>query len=111
MSIKIGLNMEYVRHADKSLAYGIKRAGEIGYKYVEPCFLMGRCLISNGGYCHVTSLDTDPAQVKDMVDQAGVQISALSTHSDQPIPRGCHRALVPRLLWTARTISPGVEIV
>jgi sugar phosphate isomerase/epimerase len=82
LSIKIGLNMEYVRHADKSLAHGIKRAGEIGYKYVEPCFLMGRCLISNGGYCHVTSLDTDPAQIKDMVDQAGVQISALSTHSD-----------------------------
>jgi sugar phosphate isomerase/epimerase len=43
---------------------------------------MGRCLISNGGYCHVTSLDTDPAQIKDMVDRAGVQISALSAHSD-----------------------------
>lgn len=82
MGIKIGINLEYVRHADKSLAYGIKTAGEIGYEYVEPCFLMGRCLLSNGGYCHVTSLDTDPKVIQDMVDQAGVKISALSAHSD-----------------------------
>ncbi len=82
MSIGIGINMEYVRHADKSLAYGIKRAGEMGYEYVEPCFLMGRCLLSIGQYCHVTSLDTDPAVIRDMAAKAGVKISALSSHSD-----------------------------
>jgi sugar phosphate isomerase/epimerase len=82
VSIGIGINMEYVRHADKSLAYGIKRAGEMGYEYVEPCFLMGRCLLSIGQYCHVTSLDTDPSVIKDMVQKAGVKISALSSHSD-----------------------------
>ena len=80
--IGIGVNLEFVRHGDKSLAYGISSAAKIGYDYVEPCFLMGRCLLSNAGYCHVTSMDTDPAQIKDMVDKAGVKISALSTHSD-----------------------------
>jgi sugar phosphate isomerase/epimerase len=80
--IGIGVNLEYVRHGDKSLAYGVKRAGEIGYEYVEPCFLVGRCLLSNGGYCHVTSLDTDPTEIRKMVDGAGVKISALSAHSD-----------------------------
>jgi len=80
--IGIGINLEYVRHADKSLAYGIKTAGKIGYKWVEPCFLMGRCLLSNGGYCHVTSLDTDPKIIRDMCDEAGVKISGLSSHSD-----------------------------
>lgn len=80
--IGIGVNLEFVRHADKSLAYGINSAAKIGYEYVEPCFLMGRCLLSNAGYCHVTSMDTDAAQIKDMVAQAGVKISALSTHSD-----------------------------
>lgn len=80
--MKIGVNMEFVRHVDKSLAYGIKSAAKIGFEYVEPCFLMGRCLISNGGYCHVTSLDTDPAEIKKMCDDAGVKISALSSHSD-----------------------------
>jgi sugar phosphate isomerase/epimerase len=78
----IGINLEYVRHADKSLAWGIKRAGEIGYKYVEPCFLNGRCLLSNAGYCHVTSMDTGPKVIQDMCDEAGVKISGLSSHSD-----------------------------
>jgi sugar phosphate isomerase/epimerase len=82
MGMKIGINLEYVRHADKSLAWGVRKAAEIGYSYVEPCFLMGRCLLSNAGYCHVTSMDTDPQKIKAMVDEAGVKISALSTHSD-----------------------------
>ena len=30
--MKIGVNLEYVRHADKSLAYGVKTAGQMGYK-------------------------------------------------------------------------------
>lgn len=80
--IKIGVNMEYVRHADKSLAYGIRTAGALGYKWVEPCFLMGRCLLSNAGYCHVTSLDTDPKEILDLCAEAGVKISGLSSHSD-----------------------------
>jgi sugar phosphate isomerase/epimerase len=80
--IKIGVNLEYVRHADKSLAYGVRTAGQIGFKWVEPCFLMGRCLLSNGGYCHVTSLDTDPKEILDLCAEAGVKISGLSSHSD-----------------------------
>jgi sugar phosphate isomerase/epimerase len=80
--MKIGVNLEYVRHADKNLAYGITTAGQIGYRWVEPCFLMGRCLLSNGGYCHVTSLDTDPKQILDLCAAAGVKISGLSSHSD-----------------------------
>ena len=80
--MKIGVNLEYVRHGDKSLKYGIKRAGELGYKWVEPCFLMGRCLLSNAGYCHVTSMDTDPKEILDLCESAGVKISGLSSHSD-----------------------------
>ncbi len=80
--IGIGVNLEYVRHADKNLAYGIKRAGEIGYQWVEPCMLDGRCLLSNAGYCHVTSMDSDPKIIKDLCAEAGVKISGLSSHSD-----------------------------
>jgi len=78
----IGINLEYVRHSDKSLAYGIKRAGQLGYQWVEPCFLDGRCLLSNAGYCHVTSMDTDPKVIRDLCAEAGVKISGLSSHSD-----------------------------
>jgi sugar phosphate isomerase/epimerase len=80
--MSLGLNLEYVRHADKSLEYGVKTAGHMGYEYVEPCFLMGQCLLSVGRYCHVTSLDTDPAEIRDLCQQAGVKLSALSSHSD-----------------------------
>ncbi len=80
--MKIGINLEYVRHADKSLTYGVQTAGKMGYKWVEPCFLMGRCLLSSAGYCHVTSLDTDPQQILDLCAQAGVKISGVSSHSD-----------------------------
>lgn len=80
--MKIGVNLEYVRHADKSLAYGIETAGKLGYKWVEPCFLMGQCLLSTAGYCHVTSMDTDPKKILDMCAAAGVRISGLSSHSD-----------------------------
>lgn len=80
--MEIGINLEYVRHADKSLDYGVRKAAEIGYPYVEPCFLMGRCLLSNAGYCHVTSMDVDPQKILALVDEAGVKISGLSTHSD-----------------------------
>jgi sugar phosphate isomerase/epimerase len=80
--MKIGINLEYVRHADKSLAYGIRTAGLIGFRWVEPCFLMGRCLLSNSGYCHVTSMDTDPKEIQDLCAAAGVKISGLSSHSD-----------------------------
>ncbi len=80
--IKIGVNLEYVRHADKSLAYGVQLAGQIGYEYVEPCFYIGRCLIANAGYCHLTSLDTDPSEILDICAKAGVKISGVSAHSD-----------------------------
>ena len=49
-TMQIGVNLEYVRHADKSLTYGVKRAAEIGYKYVEPCVATGYDLLSLGGY-------------------------------------------------------------
>lgn len=91
--IHVGVNLKYVRHADKSLTYGIETAGKLGFKWVEPCFLIGRCLLSNAGYCHVTSLDTDPREIQDLCARAGVKISGLSSHSDLLSPEfGVHYA-------------------
>ena len=101
--MKIGVNLEYVRHADKSLTYGVQTAGKMGYKWVEPCFLMGRCLLSNAGYCHVTSLDTDPQQILDLCAQAGVKISGLSSHSDLLNPEWGVLYAAPR-----HSLRPGI---
>jgi sugar phosphate isomerase/epimerase len=78
----IGINLEFVRHADKSFAYGGQRAAEMGYRYIEPCFLMGTCLHSNLGYCHIRSLDTDPQYFQEFCQQRQLKISGVSSHSD-----------------------------
>ncbi len=80
--MQIGINLEFVRHADKSFEYGGQRAAELGYRYIEPCFLMGTCLLSNAGYCHIRSLDMDPQYFKDFCQQHQLKISGVSSHSD-----------------------------
>ena len=80
--MRIGINLEFVRHSDKSFEYGGQKAAELGYRYIEPCFLMGTCLLSNAGYCHIRSLDMDPHYFKDFCQQRGLKISGVSSHSD-----------------------------
>jgi len=80
--IDLSVNMEFVRHADKSFEYGAKRAAELGYRYIEPCFLMGTCLLSAAGYCHVQSFDLDPNYFKGLCDGLKLKLSGLSSHSD-----------------------------
>ena len=57
MAIGIGINLEFVRHADKPFEYGVKRAAELGYKYVEPCVATGRDLLAESGYYHMLSME------------------------------------------------------
>ena len=44
--IKSGVNMEFVRHVDKSFEWGMQKAVELGCEYVEPMIHWGRELIS-----------------------------------------------------------------
>ena len=34
--IHLGVNMEFVRHDDKPFEWGVLKAAEIGYEFVEP---------------------------------------------------------------------------
>jgi sugar phosphate isomerase/epimerase len=80
MSIDVGVNMEFIRSQDKSFVVGVERAAKLGYKYVEPMVHNGRELLSEAGYFHSFSLDDDPGEMKDILDQNGVKPSALSAH-------------------------------
>ncbi len=80
MSIKIGLNMEFIRSEDKPFGPGVERAARIGYHYVEPMVHNGRELLSEAGYFHSFSLDDDPMEMKDILDEHGVKPSGLSSH-------------------------------
>jgi sugar phosphate isomerase/epimerase len=80
MSIEVGVNMEFIRSQDKSFAAGVEVAARLGYKYVEPMVHNGRELLSEAGYFHSFSLDDDPLEMKDILDQNGVKPSGLSAH-------------------------------
>jgi len=79
--ISLGVNMEFVRHDDKSFEWGVAKAAEIGYEYVEPMVHSGRQLLSEGGHFHSKSMLDDPLQMKWLCEKHGIKISALSGHS------------------------------
>jgi len=78
--VDIGLCLEFVRHDDKSFEFGIAKAAELGYEYVEPIVHWGRELFSEAGYFHSVSMWDDPLRIKGACEKAGVQPSALSAH-------------------------------
>lgn len=79
--ILIGVNMEFVRHDDKSFAWGVAKAAELGYEYIEPMVHWGRELLSEAGYFHSVSMWDDPLEIKALCEQHGVKCSGLSGHS------------------------------
>jgi sugar phosphate isomerase/epimerase len=80
-AIHIGVNMEFVRHDDKSFEWGVAKAAELGYEYVEPMVHWGRELLSEAGYFHSVSMLDDPLRVRRACEKAGIKISGLSAHT------------------------------
>ena len=79
--IKIGINMEFVRHHDKPFEWGVRKAAELGYDCVEPMVHWGRELLSEAGYFHSVSMLDDPLRIKRACAGAGIALSGLSTHT------------------------------
>jgi sugar phosphate isomerase/epimerase len=80
-NVYVGVNLEYVRHADKPFEWGVEKAAELGYEYVEPWVHWGRELMSEAGYYMSVSLLDDPYRIKRACEKAGVKLSALSSHT------------------------------
>ena len=81
MAIKIGVNMEFVRHHDKPFAWGVAKAAEIGYEYIEPMVHIGRELLSEAGYFHSVSMFNDPLWMRELCDKHNIKLSGLSSHT------------------------------
>jgi len=79
--IGLGINLEFVRHEDKPFEWGVAKAAELGYDYVEPMVHWGRELLSEAGYFHSVSMLDDPHRIKDACEKAGVRLSGLSSHT------------------------------
>jgi sugar phosphate isomerase/epimerase len=80
-NVYVGVNLEFVRHADMSFEKGVEKAAELGYEYIEPWVHWGRELMSEAGYYATVSLLDDPFRVKRACDKAGVKLSGLSSHT------------------------------
>ena len=79
--IGIGVNMEFVRHDDKPFEWGVAKAAELGYEYVEPMVHWGRELLSEAGYFHSVAMLDDPLRVKRACQKAAIKLSGLSAHT------------------------------
>jgi sugar phosphate isomerase/epimerase len=79
--VHLGINLEFVRHADKPFEWAVQKAAELGYTHVEPMVHWGRELLSEAGYFHSVSMLDDPLRIKRACEKYGVKLSGLSTHT------------------------------
>jgi sugar phosphate isomerase/epimerase len=78
--ISIGMNLEAVRSAAKPFEWGVEKAAELGYEYIEPMVHWGREVMSEAGYCHSISMWEDPHRIRRIAEKAGLKISGLQAH-------------------------------
>ncbi len=78
--IAIGMNLEAIRHHDKPFEWGVAKAAEMGFEYIEPMVHFGRELMSEAGYFHSVSLFDDPLRMRRAAEKHGLKISGLQSH-------------------------------
>lgn len=106
MALSVGVNMEFIRHEDKPFAAGAERAAQLGFRYVEPMVHNGRELLSEAGYFHSVSMDEDPLEMKDVLEQNGLKASALSAHCPLMRPEISVPYLQKAIRWAAAVGAP-----
>ncbi|MBM4059851.1 MAG: sugar phosphate isomerase/epimerase [Planctomycetes bacterium] len=107
--IHFGINMEFVRHADKNFEWGVRKAAELGYEYVEPMVHWGRELLSEAGYFHSVSMLDDPLRVKRACAAAGIALSGFSTHTPLCKPEISTEYLKQAIRFAAECGAPVVN--
>lgn len=107
--ISIGINMEFVRHEDKSFEWGVKKAAELGYEYVEPMVHWGRELLSEAGYFHSVSMLDDPLRLKRACQQSKIKMSGLSAHTPITKPEIGTEYLKQAIRFAAEAGAPVVN--
>ncbi|MDT8301100.1 MAG: sugar phosphate isomerase/epimerase [Sedimentisphaerales bacterium] len=108
-NVHIGVNMEFVRHADKSFEWGVEKAAELGYEYVEPMVHWGRELLSEAGYFHSVSMLDDPYRIKRACEKAGIKLSGLSAHTPLCKPEISTEYLKQSIRFAAECGAPVVN--
>ena len=105
----LGINLEFVRHEDKSFEWAVKKAAELGYEYVEPMVHWGRELLSEAGYFHSVSMLDDPLRIKRACAAAGVKLSGFSAHTPLCKPEISTEYLKQAIRFAAECGAPVVN--
>ena len=107
--IFLGINMEFVRHHDKPFDWGVAKAAEIGYQYVEPMVHWGRELLSEARYFHSVSMYDDPRWARDLCDKYNIKMSGLSAHTPLCKPEISVEYLKLAIRWASDAGAPVVN--
>lgn len=108
-NVCLGINLEFVRQADKPFEWGVEKAAELGYSYVEPMVHWGRELLSEAGYFHSVSMLDDPLRIRRACEKAGVKLSALSSHTPLCKPEISAEYLKQAIRFAAECGAPVVN--
>lgn len=107
--VSIGINLEFVRHNDKPFEWGVEKAAQLGYEYVEPMVHWGRELLSEAGYFHSVSMLDDPYRLKRTCEKHGVKLSGLSSHTPLCKPEISTEYLKQAIRFAAEAGAPVVN--
>lgn len=107
--ISIGINLEFVRRDDKPFEWGVMKAAELGYDYVEPMLHWGRELLSEAGYFHSVSMLDDPLRLTRACDKYGVRLSGVSAHTPLCKPEISTEYLKQAIRFAAEAHAPVVN--
>jgi sugar phosphate isomerase/epimerase len=99
--ISLGINMEFVRSHDKPFDWGVAKAAEIGYQYVEPMVHWGRELLSEARYFHSVSMYDDPRWARDLCEKHHIKMSGLSAHTPLCKPEISVEYLKQAIRWAS----------
>ncbi len=105
----LGVNMEFVRSHDKPFEWGVEKAAEIGYQYIEPMVHWGRELLSEAGYFHSVSMYDDPRAVRELCDKHNIKLSGLSSHTPLGKPEIGVEYLKLAIRWASDAGAPVVN--
>jgi sugar phosphate isomerase/epimerase len=107
--ISLGVNMEFVRSHDKPFDWGVEKAAEIGYQYVEPMVHWGRELLSEARYFHSVSMYDDPRWARDVCDKHNIKMSGLSSHTPLCKPEISVEYLKMAVRWASDAGAPVIN--
>jgi len=82
MAIKLCAEADAFRHDEKDFTYAVEMTKKLGFKYIEPEVMTGRCLLNVYEYCNITSLEDDPMEMRKLIEGAGLKVACLSAHSN-----------------------------